>query len=452
MISLKGARVIVVDDDRSEAIPILHAFARKGIPAAFFDGTIGALPTKKYRLSGVRLAILDMDLIGGGVPDKSKAAHLVNYLGKILSVDNGPYAVLIWTKHQELRELFENYLQAAGNIPRPLFSVMITKRECKNKKGNFNLRVLSTRIEESLAEVSPLLFLQSWEEKCFTSATEVTNTLASLAAENAGDFTTWRNNWKSRLLELMHAMAEAEAEKNLDCDSCLSGLYASLNPLHADRMESQCAELSISLGKYATEILQASADCGVPRKARVNTMLHLAFDKLDKFHPGNLYKVAGKRKPKLILSKNQLIDDLAQLQKDSNKTPEENARIIADTKNELASESTHVLIETSAACDHAQRNIRVARFIAGLLVPISKCKKMKRKTNFIWEFGPLSLNQPTAEKGQYYLFLSARHVETLNLNQAMNLKAIARLRSQALTDLQAWFNQHSNRPGVMLLR
>ena len=76
MIGLKGTRVVVVDDEASDALPVLKAFAQKGVPCAFFDGSLEGLPEENEQLSGVRLAILDMDLVGVGVSDKSKAATL----------------------------------------------------------------------------------------------------------------------------------------------------------------------------------------------------------------------------------------------------------------------------------------------------------------------------------------------------------------------------------------
>ena len=44
MIGLGGARVIVVDDDQEEAIPILKALSRQGVAAAYFKVQVSGLP------------------------------------------------------------------------------------------------------------------------------------------------------------------------------------------------------------------------------------------------------------------------------------------------------------------------------------------------------------------------------------------------------------------------
>ncbi|MBA7596871.1 hypothetical protein ES703_03861 [subsurface metagenome] len=434
MIGLTGARVIVVDDDESDALPILKAFAKGGIPCAFFNGKIEELPEESNRFSGVRLAILDMDLVGGGVSDKSKATTLVSRIEKLLSPENGPYAVLVWTGHPELVDLFEAYIFSQTSIPKPIVIVMLTKDQCKDKSGEFDTKIVSEKLGEALSQFSPLQFLQAWEEKSFKAATEVTNILSSFAPQE-NDPKKWRSDWKSQLLSLMYAIAKEATGEHLDRDSALSGLYNSLNPLHSDRMESYIGELSLSLSGNSDEILKYSEDCGIEQKAKINTMLHLAFEDSGRYSAGNIYKFESKKEPGWVPSCDQLLENLL-------RNPE--------TSDELLKVCCPVVIEVNAICDHAQKNIRIARFIGGLLVPASDMKKIK-SAGFIWEFGPVSFNTPDL-LGQYYFFFSARHLVTLSLEEAIKMQAFARLRIQALTALQAWFAQHAARPGLILLR
>jgi DNA-binding XRE family transcriptional regulator len=50
------------------------------------------------------------------VPVSEIFAGLVKVLSSILSPDNGPYAVLAWTKHPEIRELFEQHVFARPDV------------------------------------------------------------------------------------------------------------------------------------------------------------------------------------------------------------------------------------------------------------------------------------------------------------------------------------------------
>src|SRR4051812_17620228 len=118
MNGLSGARVVLLDDEPSEALPIIKAFSKMGIPTVFFDGKSAELPTKKKRLRGVRLAILDMN-IGITGSDETIASTLVQTFGRIVDENNGPYGILIWTNHPDLRNLVARYIYEHDTLPRP---------------------------------------------------------------------------------------------------------------------------------------------------------------------------------------------------------------------------------------------------------------------------------------------------------------------------------------------
>lgn len=480
MTGITGGRVIVVDDEIDEAMPVLKALAKKGIASAFYDSDIDGLPAdNSSRPKGVRLAILDMDLTGGGTSSKSKIATLVNCLRKILDPNNGPYVVLAWTKHSELIDLFEQAVFSQEDMPKPVHTIKLTKSECKTE-GKLDLAIISEKLEDALVQFSPLLFLQQWEAKSFLAATEVTNGLSALVSLKTDDRDKYREHWKSEFLQLLYTMAKAEADKQLDSNTCLGAVYGSLAPLYADRMESHVADLSCVLTANSEEVLKYAGDCGVEKRARINTMLHLAFENLDRFTGGNLYVFSRDEKTDWLPERSRLIEDIVQREKNEEVT---HAKVV-----HLCSASFPILVETSANCDHAQKNIRIARFLYGLLLPDTERKKVNRRSEFIWELGPLFLHEilnpdkmaePLFEEpeedyagpyacsifgklnnvqdtlvkaGLYYFYLSARHLVSLDLMKAKDIRPFARLRCQALIDLQAWFARHAARPGMVLLR
>ena len=53
---LSSPKVIIIDDDHNEALPVLRAFAKQGISSVYFDGTPEILPDEDTaKLFGVRL-------------------------------------------------------------------------------------------------------------------------------------------------------------------------------------------------------------------------------------------------------------------------------------------------------------------------------------------------------------------------------------------------------------
>lgn len=444
MLGLSGTRVIVVDDKEDEALPIMKAFAQRGVPCAFFNApTKKALPRKGERLRGVRLAILDMDLVPGMASEAGKAAALANYLGNILSPDNGPYGVLAWTYHPEIVERFEQYVFAEASIPNPIFTLMIGKDQCF-KKGKCDFSHLSTLIEGELGKIISLKLFETWEETCFKAATSVTNTLSGLAMNEAANLQQWRERWTTQLLQLLYTVAKAEAEETLARETCINALLTSLNPLHADRMENQMVELCESLSDTALEIMAAEGNSGPEHRAKLNTMLHLSLKDVQRFSMGNIYLFRQKRKPGFVPSCREVLKGGNWVQG--------NVEQKARHTEEIINAAYPVLLEVSAACDHAQNRIQRARLLSGILVPTAHRKKLNRSAEFVREFGPVHLEEPIVEAGIYYFYFSSRQVRSIEIDLVKKLKAAARLRVQALGELQAWLAQRESRPGIVLLR
>jgi len=128
MNGLRGARVIILDDEAGEAIPVIKSLAKMGVPVAFFDGNDSELPTANKKLRGIRLAILDMNL-GVTGSNESIASTLVQTFGRIIDKYNGPYGILIWTNHPDLKDLVARYIFEHSSLPNPVFIVTMKKAE-----------------------------------------------------------------------------------------------------------------------------------------------------------------------------------------------------------------------------------------------------------------------------------------------------------------------------------
>jgi len=441
MIGLRSARVLIVDEDESEALPIMKALAKKSIPCAYFHGAnLKELPEEKDKFLGIRLAVLDMDLVPGVGDEKSKISTLISCLERLLSPDNGPYIALIWTNNPGLKDLFEKNILSNTNLPNPIDIIMLTKAECKNK-GELDIGIIEEKIENTFRSFSPLKIIQAWEGKNFEAATGVTNILSTFITDEK-DPEKWRDGWKAQVLSLMYSLAKEAVGEGLDENTVLGGLYSSLNPLHSDRMESYVSELAALMEADGETILECKEGCDTESKAKINTMLHLALEERSVYGTGNIYMFESDKVPTWGLSHDNLLIDLANREEYSN----------AEKREEISLECKYVLIETSASCDHAQGNIRAARFLSGFIVPEAAQNKLKkpRDFSFMWSLGPLFIEKAEL-KGIYYLYFSARHLVTCSPDEASAMKPFARLRSQALMDLQSWFARHASRPGLILL-
>jgi len=441
MIGLKSTRVLVVDDEEREALPIIKALAKKGIPCAYFHGAnIRELPEEEDKFTGIRLAVLDMDLVKGAGNAKSKISTLIACLERLLRPDNGPYIALIWTNHPDLKDLFEKNIFSNSNLPNPIDIIMLTKAEC-TKEGKLDIGIIEEKIENTFRSFSPLKIIQAWEGENFKAATEVTNILSTFITDEKNP-EKWRDGWKAQILKLMYSLAKEAVGENLDKSSVLAGLYNSLNPLHSDRMERFTGDLSALLADVAEEILKHTEDCGAERKAKINTMLHLAFEENGKYANGDIYKIESDKVPSWVINLDNLLQDFVPKEYDSE-----------EKRKEISLKWKYVIVEINASCDHAYSKVRAARFLSGLIIPVSEQGKIKKSEddNYIWKLGSIFVKKDDLD-GLYSLYFSARHLITCPIDKAAKLKPFARLRSQAFTDLQAWFARQASRPGYLLLK
>ncbi len=444
MKGLGGVRVIVVDDKEDEALPILKDLAQRGIPSAFFLGGSKA-PVPVRQNPGIRLAILDMDLGWIGATEAGKASSLAKFISNIFSPENGPYGILAWTSYPEIVEHLKKYLYAETSFPRPIFTLCLTKDEC-SIKGKISAKLLSEKLDPRLADFTPLMLMETWEEQSFCAATEVTNTLSKMADCDAPDLDSWSTAWNKNFLNLMNILAKAEMEQNLDLNNCLSGFYNILNPLHADKMETKSATLVKTHKKKAKEIIAADGKNDLNQNANLNTMLHLGFEQLNQYSPGNLYILSKAKIPPELAKIDGILTELFIPVKDKTGKVKQEETEILFTK--MKTQIKLIALEISAACDYAQKHIYLARFLGGILIPETLIKHIRHNDLFLNNFGPICLNIE-GSPSVYYVCLSARHFVTLDIEKAQKLRAVAKIRSQALAVLQDWFAQHAGRPGMV---
>lgn len=440
MISLRGARVLLIDDTLEEAIPVIKACSKRGIPVAYFDGNISDLPVETEKLTGVRLAILDMDLGGVGDTDDNKISTLVAMLQGILTADNGPYTIVAWTKHVDLVDLLQDKLftlyQAADNqdkVPLPVICIRLEKKDFKTKADTFDVEKLSSSIEKELGKSIPLSVMQAWEERCARAASGVTNSLSEMVAPQGDTLGHWRESWIKNYFNVLTSLAKEEVgDDNLNAETFLKSLFGALNPLHVDFLEKNQLPLP-DLPDGLFPLPKPSKKDSNPLAGKINTRLHISFENVDQFSPGNIYKLADH--PKMVpVTPKSIFDDLIQ--------PD------LKDKDDVFNKVTPILLEVSAACDYAQAKIKLTRFIAGMIIPIEETNKFKKPDGFL-----LQLALFWIDKKDCLVLLSSQHAVSLDLQLAKEqMHAFARLRGQSLTYVQFWMAQQLSRPGIMRLR
>lgn len=440
MISLRGARVLLIDDSLNESIPVIKACSKMGISIAYFDGNINELPPETEKLTGIRLAILDMDLGGAGDTDENKISTLISRLQAILAAENGPYTMVTWTKHSHLVDLLDTKLftlyqvgDHQDKVSLPVVCIRLEKKDFLIKPDVFDIEKLSSTIESELKKTVPVSIMQAWEERCIRAASGVTNILSEMIAPQGDSPNGWRVSWNKEYLNVLTLLAKEEVgDNNLSADTYYKALIGALNPLQFDFLESD----HIPLPVLPDDFFPLPTAKRIELAGQINTKMHISFQNGNQFSPGNIYKLVDCAEIMSIQPK-KIFDDL-----------------VIQTRNEdaLYDKTTPILLEISAACDFAQSKIKFARFLAGLVVPqcdLGKFKQPCYKHPFeaLLSVGPLWI-----EEQDYCILISSQYFISLELDQVKYLKPFVRLRNQWLTNIQFWLAQQISRPGVVMLR
>jgi hypothetical protein len=181
-------------------------------------------------------------------------------------------------------------------------------------------------------------------------------------------------------------------------------------------------------------------------------MLHLAFERLDKFYAGNVYSCQqGAPLSGLIPNIDKLTDSFLGKPPDPEERDEKRKQVWTEKKKSIADSAIPIVIEINTLCDHSQDNIKLARLIAGLLVLEDQLKIIKGG-DWMWKFGPISVSPKGKSSGEYYLLLNSLFLISGDLTNLRQAHAMMRLRGQAFAVLQSWFGSHSARPGMLLLK
>jgi hypothetical protein len=447
---LRGCRVIVADDKPSEAEPIIRALGLKGIPVAFFKvSQEDELPEVPCPL-GVRLAILDIELGLSLTREEQRVAYLLQVLKQLLSRDNGPYMVVLWTHYPQYKQTFEEEIFKEGDLPRPVLTIALDK----TKYGG-DVKAIAAELKSELSKVSSFPILQFWEEASFHASTAVSNRLCEIADSRAANLRDWAIQWNTEVSRLVRAMASEEYGQGLaDPSAALTAFYTSLNPLHGDRMEALSADAPQGLAANAAEALRAP-ECLPEQRAMVNSMLHLATEPAKRPWAGKVYALPEGRKWAHLPSSQELIAEFLDVKKEQGGDSQEDGQGTAVT--ELFGKCAPVLVELSPVCDYAQGKVRALRLLGGLLAPIGEKKRLKQPNDrqiggFLWKLEQIYLSNGVPSAGIYDLYLSARFLFNFDLRDEGQLNAILRLRGQAFGALQAWFGAHAARQGIFLLR
>lgn len=471
MILPKNGRVIIIDDESAQVMPLISALSKYSIATTYFDAKKETLPLKKS--NDVRVVFLDINLNGGSQPDwNTEKGLLINNITSIIEPQT-PFILFVWSVNEtghfeDLKTLFGNELKDYNPIV-PL--IKMDKNAMFNQEVNDEgivkwalnhsieetIELIKQKINEGIKTLDSFEAILKWESVVSDSTTEITNEIVSLAL-GKGDL-------NEELKKIYFKLAEAMwgRQLNISDPKEIAGKAVSIfNHLLNDRLEFNVMQ---NLVFDLIKDIKAPETFSEKDKAIFNSKLLLNFhDKTGAF-PGNVYEHTGAdldKPPFNGLIADSLFVSLisSEFYESKNGKKAESNDAIRDykvaNKNDYSSyekkvrdsvkqKSKFISLEVSPICDFAQKKWKMNRVCPAILWHQDFVNYIGKSDN-LYISPVLYINSEC-----FQLVIDLRYFSSTPLETLKNAKPIFSIKHSFLTDIQSLLSRHINRPGITSL-
>ena len=478
MILPNNGKVLIIDDNINEALPLMKMLSKNKVPSMYFDGKVEDFPDEPF--TGIRIVFLDLRF-STVTSDKDVISNVIQILKKLIDNKNGPFILLVWSKHEdEYYPLLCDEINKNGIYPE--FIIQLTKSEYFETETNLaeqftqhSLDLINKyfgddfKNQELVDELELYLEAVSCFEKKIGKADSLTKIADKLRSELEKAnlfslFVLWENtiNYsttntvneiqsqmprsipKNKLLAAMlHYMAYYRLEKNTDIvedQFKFNAAIETLNEMFYYFYHDETQKLSIS------DVPNFKISNDPDFKRNVSTEKYnrwiMTSAPSSEILPGNIYKDLGN-----LFVPHGLISGAGE-------TSNRNLEAFNVQEGKI-----HIFVEISADCDIAQNKRCVLKIIPGVLVLedvhqrlISESKIKAKSPEYIIDFGILEIETDNMDGTKTPKIM--RLLFNLNLATFYDIKAIEKdsaimaLRKSFVVNLQTELGKIISRQGI----
>ncbi|WP_110932638.1 hypothetical protein [Paenibacillus bouchesdurhonensis] len=497
-------KVLIIDDQIEEALPIMKALSTKGVYSLFWDGKVKNKP--EVPLNDVRLVILDMRF--STVTDSHTInSTLFGYLISAISSDNGPYILCMWSKHNnEYLSLFKEEIKKQSRVPQPYLITSLEKKDFINlvddiykttrnqlaatvsnisnpsieeeimeifetlplysEHGEVSIDKLLMELDNRLSEMNALSTLLLWEKTVSQASNILVNNVAVLSDTGY--------NWNKNILNIIQRLAIANAGKSLGSSITTAGYvtnaFASLNQMLPDELWNQMQVLEIDEQQFqymSDPSITHSIDEDEYSISKINKFIvkkngrdHISFSKIEDVIQHNdkeiIESLHNKYLHTLGFTNSKLL--CQKIMQDDNKKPGklylvEDQQTMVDIvfnvfgNTNLNMESIRLVkLDISSSCDYAQNKLKRQRILFGIKVPIAQFIKLNKK----FPESLYSTPELLIENELYGIIFSFHHISNDPIGESTGTPVLE-FRELFLTDIKHYLSAFISRVGIMRL-
>lgn len=433
-------KVVVIDDRIEEAVPLIKMLSGNGATTLYYSGQIDELPSEP--IEGIRLVFCDLKF-SVTADSKNVISNVVSILKKVISENNGPYILLIWSTHQND---YSSDLQAALDTEKitPAFILPLDKADFFESKetmagiqediyvelerANLDtgdedkvksiiesvlmpvnsiihvprpniIQEVSERLKVALTNAQLFHLFVLWEGTIGDSAIQTVSTMYG----EMGRFPTDKR-LRAMFFYLAHNRLEQRFEKATPEEKFWAAMD-SLNDLFPYFYTDNIHKLTTDLFNISTiEHLKGVDEISSAKFNRWKIISNTSNDR----RPGNVFY-----DPEKVFEPHGLVK--------KKKITEESPYEI-HAQRILTDDVKYLLVDVSSECDIAQDKLYVSRVIPGIMMPCEHYDQLKNEgilgdTDYIYTFPIIEIDEK-----DYYLIFNLNQMFFLNTDELYKLE------------------------------
>ncbi|WP_157659844.1 hypothetical protein [Burkholderia ubonensis] len=454
-------RTVIVDNDESELNQLVEGMHEAHIPVLPLRYSIesGVIGVPDHSVLCVRMLFVDMNLADSSAPSsRDIAPTIAEVISSVVPHNNGPYALIFWSKH---RYLADEVLQILGerhaDIPMPIVVDALDKNDFKvpeAEEAHANwLGNLKKGIDTVVQRSHQLTALMAWEREIGVAASATLNAITNILSRTA----PWDiAQHAANLADVLGRIAQEATGKKNASDRPEEAIHLGLQPILIDNLER-----NVALSRNMRDVWLAA----MPR-VKQNEAIKFEDDGADR-RLNTFYCVSPMvsdvsktdRGAFVAISDRHLNDDCFRLNfgKSINEMSEDFINVSGLTnaqKREIRGRLKWGFVEISADCDHAQRKARLFRYVLAAIVPNERKENTiftdmngsdsDRRHNAIYRMPEIEYNGNSV-----VLFANFRYLMGLTATADILGDVVLRIRSGILSELIHSYSRYVARPGVV---
>lgn len=361
-------RIIIVDDETEELNRLSNAFLQTGIGCRTFEYE----NTYNSPLKDIRIAFFDVNLGEENIETNGLSKEQTNALlskiynqlafalNQYISKENGPYALVFWTKNKSLIEGFTNFIEnpdrGYSDTAKPFLIECFDKNEIDETNVVDKLK--------SLFSNDKIKFYIELEENARIAGSKTIDKLHSIIPKD----TKWSDNseYFNNIDKVLSKIAVNVLGYDYAKEQPLKGIYEGLSQLVLKEFLSQ--ESQIDPAKLMTELeSKKPKELLFPNEdiqAKLNSIYHITDGAFDKDYRGVIIELdkTDKNLLKKLNIKDESIDAWFNLFIPFNNKSKAIKKVVRDN-------SKLVCCEISSACDFSNKKQRKNKYILGFITP-----------------------------------------------------------------------------------